>query len=106
MPPTPFNIPAQYMTANQTLGFQWPTLAELKDEPFLYPWSHNKEFNEYLSKETNPHSQGLYTGPPPAAPTYTTPKILPANVLAQHIIASEDKLFFISHLVRSREVRE
>jgi hypothetical protein len=59
VPPLPFNVPAQYMTANQCLGFQWPTLTELNKELFPYPWSHNKEFSEYLSKETGPHSQRL-----------------------------------------------
>ena len=33
-------------------GAEWPTLAKLNEELFPYPWSHNKEFNAYLSDDS------------------------------------------------------
>ena len=42
---------------------------------------------------------GLYTGPPPSAPSCSIPSVPSANSLAQRIITSTDKLFFISHKI-------
>ncbi len=48
----------------------------------------------------------LYTGPPPLGPTPYAPSIPSANILAQSIIASTDKLFFLSIPIGSRDTRE
>jgi hypothetical protein len=45
-------------------------------------------------------------GPPPSTPTYSAPDIPPANILAQHIILSRDRLFFISHAISSGDICE
>ncbi len=45
-------------------------------------------------------------GPPLSTPTYSAPDIPPANVLAQRIILSRDRLFFISHAIDSGDVSE
>jgi hypothetical protein len=45
-------------------------------------------------------------GPPPSMPTYSAPDIPPANILAQRIISSQDRLFFISHAIGSGDIRE
>ena len=37
----------------------------------------------------------MYTGPPPSAPTYSTPTIPPLSILSRSIIQSSAKLFFI-----------
>jgi hypothetical protein len=42
------------------------------------------------------HSPGLYTGPPPAPAPCSIPATPSASILAQQIIHSTDKLFFIS----------
>ncbi len=60
----------------------------------------------HLDDDASIPSPGFYTGPPPSVPKYSTPNIPPANVLAQRIIASLDKLFFVSHPIRSGDVRE
>jgi hypothetical protein len=49
-------------------------------------------------------SPGFYTGPPPSTLTYSAPDIPPANVLAQRIILSRDRLFFISHTIGSGDI--
>jgi hypothetical protein len=46
----------------------------------------------------------FYTGPPLLGPTPYAPTIPLANVLAQVIISSADKLFFLSIPIVSREV--
>jgi hypothetical protein len=48
----------------------------------------------------------FYTGPPPLGPTPYAPTIPPANVLAQGIISSANKLFFLSIPIVSRKVCE
>jgi hypothetical protein len=71
------------MTSN-ALEFRWSTLAELNEELCPYPWSHNKEFNQYLSKDDDSLCTvpGFYTDPPPSAPLYIAPTIPPAAILA------------------------
>jgi hypothetical protein len=49
---------------------------------------------------------GFYTGPPPSALLYTAPTIPPAAILAQQIVKSSDKLFFISNGIGAEDVRE
>jgi hypothetical protein len=81
--------------ANEALTFTWPTLAGLNDKLFL-------EFEAVGEDDMDDSSNlsslilGLYTGPPPPTPTCSIPEIPSANTLAQRIISSTDKLFFIS----------
>jgi hypothetical protein len=106
-PPNPFRVPANFITTSNTLAFRWPTLAELNNELCPYPWSHNEEFNQYLSGNADSLNivPGFYTGPPPSAPLCAAPTIPPAAVLAQQIIKSSDKLFFISNRIGASNVR-
>jgi hypothetical protein len=48
----------------------------------------------------------MYTGPPPAAPTYPPPAIPELTILTRSIIQSSDRLFFILHSIGSNEARE
>jgi hypothetical protein len=107
-PPTPFKVATNFATTNDSLSFTWPTMAELNEELFPYPWSHNEEFNELLSDESSSTIvPGFYTGPPPFAPKCTKPPTIPpAAILAQQLTQSSDKLFFISNSVGSGDVRE
>ena len=105
-PPTPFHAPLHFLFADGTMGFHWPTLAELNEELFPDIWALDQGLSLTLDDDGQPPLAGLYTGPPPAAPTYSAPDIPPANVLAQQIISSDDKLFFISHSIGSGDVRE
>ena len=82
-------------------------MAELNEELFPYPWSHNEEFNDLLSEDLSSIVvPGFYTGPPPFAPICTAPTIPPAAILAQQLIKSLDKLFFVSNPIGSGDVRE
>jgi hypothetical protein len=68
-PPTPLKVATNFAATNDSLSFKWPTTAELNEELFPYPWSHNEEFSELLSDD--PSSiivPGFYTGPPPFTP--------------------------------------
>jgi hypothetical protein len=107
-PPTPFQVPTNFITTSDTLTLRWPTLAELNNKQCPYPWSHNEEFNRYLSEDADSLNiiPGFYTGPPPSAPLCAAPTIPPAAVLAQQIIKSTNKLFFISNSIGASDVRE
>jgi len=106
-PPTPFKVATNFSATNDSLSFKWSTMAELNEELFPYPWSHNEEFNELLSKDPSSITvPGFYTGPPPFAPKCTTLTIPPAAILAQQLIKSSDKLFFISNSNGSGDVRK
>jgi hypothetical protein len=107
-PPNPFRVSANFITMSDTLAFLWPTLAELNDKLCLYPWSHNEEFNQYLSGNADSLNivPGFYTGLPPSALLCATPTIPPAAILAQQIMKSSDKLFFISNSIGAGDVRE
>ena len=62
---------------------------------------------QHLTGNKATPSPGFYTGgPPPLAPEYSSPTIPPATILAQQIIASSDKLFFISNSIGSGDVQE
>ena len=107
-PPNPFRVSANFITTSNTLAFRWQTLAELNDKLCPYPWSHNEEFNQYLSGNADSLNivPGFYMGPPPSEPLCATPTIPPAAILAQQIIKSSDKLFFISNSIGAGDVRE
>ena len=106
-PPNPFKVATNFAATNDSLSFKWPTMAELNEELFPYPWSCNEEFSKFLSDElSSTIVPGFYTGPPPFAPKCTTPTIPPAAILAQQLIKSSDKLVFISNLIGSGDMRE
>ncbi len=102
----PFKVSAQILTTDWSIDFSWPTLAELNEDLFPYPWSYGKEFDGTLIGDTDIVPQGFFIGPPPLAPKYSAPMIPPTNVLAKQIIASSDKLLFILHSTGSGKVQE
>ncbi len=104
-PPTPFWVPSNFLFANTGLEFHRPTLAKLNKDLFLCHWDLDTDLPKHQDDNEAIPSPGFYTGPPPSTPTYT-PDIPPANVLAQHIIASQDRLFFFSHAIGSGDVHE
>ncbi len=60
----------------------------------------------YLSGDSISTLPVMYTGPPPAAPSYSLPAIPALNILTRSIIQSSDRLFFISHNIVPNEARE
>jgi hypothetical protein len=97
-PPTPFVAPSTFATTSDAFHFTWPTLAELNDEFFDedYPIGEDALLDDGDSIIVIP---GHYTGPPPPAPTCSIPSVPSANTLAQRVINSADKLFFVAHRV-------
>ncbi len=98
-PPTLFIIPNHFLTTNNTLRFTWHTLAELNEEMSLNCGLVSDADMETDMGDSALHVPGLYTGPPPTPPLCSVPTILSASVLAQHIINSAYKLFFISRKI-------
>jgi hypothetical protein len=86
------------MTTSDALRFTWPTLAELNDK--ILGDDGSLDDNELLDTgDSIILIPSHYTGPPPSAPTCSIPSVPSANSLAQGIITSADKLFFISHKI-------
>ncbi len=99
----PFKISANFLRTDQVLDFHWPSLSELNDDLFPFPWSSEKERHHYLSGDSISTLPVMYTGPPPSAPTYSTPTIPPLSILTRSIIQSSNKLFFISNSIGTNE---
>jgi hypothetical protein len=97
-PPMPFVVPAQFLMTNDAPHFNWPTLAEL-NKKILANFGPANEDKIMDSGNSVVHTPGLYTGPPPSAPSWSIPAAPLANILAQHIIISANKLFFISRKI-------
>jgi hypothetical protein len=102
----PFKIPTNFLTTDQLAQFHWPSLSELNDDLSPFPWSSEEERCHYLSGDTISPLPVMYTGPPPSAPTYSTPTIPPLSILSWSIMQSSAKLFFISHSIGTNDARE
>jgi hypothetical protein len=76
------------------------TLAKINDALYSKLRMVNGD-NLHSSGNSLMSTPGFYTGPPPSAPTCSIPKIISANILAQYIIISIDKLFFVSKRIGS-----
>ncbi len=105
-PTSPFLATAQYLTTDSTLSFHWPSLSKLNDKMNEFKWSSEEEHRLYLSGDKIFTLPIMYTGPPPAAPSYPPPTIPELSTLTGLIIQSSDKLFFISHSIGSNKARE
>jgi hypothetical protein len=85
--------------------FHWPSLSELDDELFPFPFTSGEK--EHVDEEPDIDSHpAMYTGPPPMLVQPTPPKVPSASLLAAKIVKSANKLFFISHEIPSSEQRE
>jgi hypothetical protein len=102
-PITPFKTSTNFLTTNQDSDFHWPSLSELNDDLFPFPWLSDEEHRLYLSGDSISTHPIMYTGPPPSAPTYSAPTIPPLSILTWSIIQSSDKLFFISHSIGTND---
>jgi hypothetical protein len=104
-PISPFKVTANYLTTNSALAFNWPSLSELNDHIAPLPWSSEEEHRLYLSGDAITTLPVMYTGPPPALPSYSLPATPELNTLVCSIIQSSDRLFFISHSIGLNEAR-
>jgi hypothetical protein len=101
-PPQPFHVSKHYVTTTDNdTSFHWPTLEETNAD-LLLP----KDICDTSMDAMEEDIPKLYTGPPPSGPTPYTPTIPPTNVLAQSIISSANKLFFLSIPIGSGKVCE
>ncbi len=105
-PIKPFKISANFLRTDQVLDFHWPSLSELNDDLFPLPWSSEEEWHHYLLGDSISTLPVMYAGPPPSAPTYSTPTTPPLSILTRSIIQSSKKLFFISNSIGTNEARK
>jgi hypothetical protein len=86
--------------------FHFPTLSVLNDEFEPFPWIDDDERARFFSADKIEEEQVLYNGPPPSPVVYTPPQIPSISTLVASIIASSDRLFFVSHSLGDPSVRE
>ena len=95
----PDKLPANFLHGHDAFSFEWPTVAELNEEMFPFPWLPGEREN-LLMADSIEAVPVMYDGPPPP------PQPPDITVLASSIIASINKLFFISHSIGSSTYRE
>ena len=105
-PAEPFKLPANYATVHSASEFYWPSVVELNEELFPFPWMPGEYEQLLRSQNSIEHSSVLYTGPPPAAPTVAAPPTPEISAIAADIVRSTDKLFFIAHSLGDSTYRE
>jgi hypothetical protein len=107
-PPSPFQVPANFLDIGDFKDFCWPTLAELINNIEPFPWRDEEE-HQMVMTNNNPISLPvMYIGPPPLLPIASKPEPLAPTVatLAPLIISSTDKLFFIAHMIGTADCYE
>jgi len=107
-PPTPFQVPRHFLDVGYFKDFRWPTLSELNDDLDPYPWRNDDERRLILSGDPPIITPVMYNGPPPSPPTPHDNTFTPPTItgLVPKIIASSDKLFFITYKLGSSTCRE
>jgi hypothetical protein len=108
IPPTPFQVPANFLDIDDFKEFRWPSLAELIEDLQPFPWRDDEECCMVLTDDDPISPPVMYNGPPPSLPIASNPEPLtPAiSTLAPMIISSTDKLFFIAHKIDAADCRE
>ena len=101
----PDNIAAHFLQGTDETSFNWPSIAELNDEMFPFPWFPGEKEN-LLMADSIESIPVMYDGPAPSPPSSVKPSIPDITNLASSIIASIDKLFFVSYKVGSGSYRE
>ena len=106
-PIQPFKLPVNFATVPPNNGFSWPSVAELNDEMFPFPWSPGEREALLATQPTSEIVDVFYDGPPPAAPSTTpSPSVPDIGQLSTAIVRSVDRLFFVSHSLGSNNYRE
>ncbi len=96
-PPQPFQVASHFLTKGDFCDFHFPTLVELNDKLFPFPWIDDEERRRAFSGDDVEEPPALYTGPPPSHDAPSLPSAPPLSTLVASIINSSDRLFFISH---------
>jgi hypothetical protein len=89
-PLQPFKLATNLAHTNQCAAFHWPSLSELNDKIAPFQWASNAEYERYLAGDSISTLPVLTTGPPPAAPTHTTPTVPAIHLLTAAIIKITD----------------
>ena len=106
-PPQPFKAHAAFSSAGKVSDFHFPSLSELIEDLTPFPWRNEEEKLAYYDgDELETYPVLTYDGPPPQPPTYPPASIPTLPSLVASIIASKDKLFFISHTYTDDTHRE
>ena len=84
-PIQPYKVSTNFAITSQCAAFYWPSLSELNDEFAPFPWANDAELQLYLHGDYITKLPVLATGPPPAGPTHSIPKIPAIHLLTAAI---------------------
>jgi hypothetical protein len=107
-PPSPFQVPANFLDIGDFKDFCWLTLAELINNIEPFPWRDDEERRMVMSNNNPISPPVMYNGPPPWLPIASKPEPSAPMILtlAPLIISSTDKLFFIAHKIGTADCYE
>jgi hypothetical protein len=87
-------------------NFHFHTISKLNNEFEPFPRINDNKRTRFFSTDEIEEEQVLYNGPPPLTAVYTPPQIPSFSMLVASIIASSDRLFFVSHSLGNPSVWE
>jgi hypothetical protein len=106
-PIQPFKLPINYTSTSPNDDFYWPSVSELNDELFPFPWEPGEIPSTSDLDDDVEDSPVMYHGPPPKPPIVSTHHTVPSIAdLAPAIIRSTDRLFFISFNFSAQKYHE
>ena len=105
-PSKPFATSSSLATTDLDQRFRWPSLSELNDELDLTVWQNDPDFLSLSNTNVVDSQPVLYTGPPPQPPELANAIPPSIEALMTRIIASDDRLFFVSICTCYNDIRE
>lgn len=98
-PSQPFQIPVQFASVEPAASLYWPSVSELNDELFPFPWEPGEEESVLEEYENHDVSAVMYNGPARPEPFTPQQHLHDIGSLASAIVQSSSKLFFISYSI-------
>jgi hypothetical protein len=100
-PPSPFQVPANFLDIGDFKDFFWPTLTELINNIKPFPWRDDEERCMVMFDDNPISLPVMYNSPPLLLPIASKPEPSAPMIatLAPLIISSSNKLFFIAHKI-------
>ncbi len=106
-PIQPYQVAADHLDlVGHPSNFNWPSLSELNDDIAPFRWESDDKFRCYTATTSVDCHPVMATGPLPNVPQHAAPAVLAIHLLMVAIIWSSNRMFFISHSLRSNEACE
>jgi hypothetical protein len=105
-PLTPFPVASHFACQGNLEDFHFPTLAKLNNDFEPFPWVDKVECIRFFADNVIKDKPVMYTGPPPLPVDLRPPSFPPISSLVASIIASLDRLLFVSHSLGNPSIRK